>query len=73
MLDFWTYESPMGAPAVASIADDSRSHLEIRRSSPSFGCCLLVLGIEAAGRHLKATQSEGMCAFPLVLLMQLFS
>lgn len=73
MLDSWTFESPITAPAVASIADDSCSHLEMGRSSPSFGCCLLVLGIEATGRHLKAIQSEGMCASLLVLLTQLFS
>lgn len=58
---------------VASIADDGCSHLEMGRSSPCFGFHPFVLHIKAPGRHLKASQTEGECASPVVLLKQLFS
>ena len=61
------------APIVASIADHSCSHLEVGRSSPCFGFHPFVLHIKAPGRQLKASQTEGECASPVVLLKQLFS
>ena len=61
------------APRVASIADHSCSHLEVGRSSPCFGFHPFVLHIKAPGRQLKASQTEGECASPVVLLKQLFS
>lgn len=71
MSDPWTCDIPTSSPAVASIADDSRSHSAMGRSSPCFGCHLLVWCPKATGRRLKASQTEGVCASLVVLLRRL--
>lgn len=71
LLDPWTCDIPTRAAAVASTADDSCSHLEMGRSSPCFGCHLLVLRPEAPSRRLKASRTAGECASLVVLLRQL--